>query len=99
MTDRIALDAYVLDVLMPDLVRHDRRPAAYLVYLYLWRRTEGARRKATASYQMISDGTGLSKRGAQEALRVLVRRQLVTVKRSSPTAAPSFALECHWRAR
>lgn len=99
MSERIPLDTYVLDVLMPDLVRHDRRPAAYLVYLYLWRRTDGGRRKAAASYQMISDGTGLSKRGAQEALRVLVRRQLVAVKRNGPTATPIFALECHWRTR
>jgi hypothetical protein len=99
MSERIPLDTYVLDVLMPDLVRHDRRPAAYLVYLYLWRRTDGGRRKAAASYQMISDGTGLSKRGAQEALRVLVRRQLVAVKRKGPTATPIFALECHWRTR
>ena len=29
----VPLDAYVLDVLMPDLVGHDRRPSAFLVYL------------------------------------------------------------------
>lgn len=97
--ERISLDAYVIDVLMPDLVRHDRRPAAYFVYLYLWRRSDGARRKAIASYQMIADGTGLSKRGAQQALAVLVRRQLVTVKRKNATATPVFTLECHWRGR
>jgi hypothetical protein len=97
--DRIPMDAYVLDVLMPDLVRHDRRPAAFLVYLYLWRRTDGARRKTTASYQMIADGTGLSKRGAQGAVAVLVRRQLVSMKRRNATATPVFSLECHWRGR
>lgn len=34
---KIALDSYVIDVLMPDLVGHDRRPAAFLVYLFLLR--------------------------------------------------------------
>jgi hypothetical protein len=27
---RITLDSYVVDVLMPDLVGHDRRPAAFI---------------------------------------------------------------------
>ena len=39
-TDRVALDAYVIDSLMPDLVGHDRRPSTMLVFLYLWRRTK-----------------------------------------------------------
>jgi hypothetical protein len=32
----LALDPYVVDVLLPDLVGHDRSPAAFLVYIYLW---------------------------------------------------------------
>ena len=31
----IALDGYVLDVLMRDLVGHDKKPSAFIVYLYL----------------------------------------------------------------
>ena len=31
----IALDSYVLDVLMRDLVGHDKKPSAFIVYLYL----------------------------------------------------------------
>jgi len=31
----LPVDAYVIDVLMPDLIGHDRRPAAFAVYLYL----------------------------------------------------------------
>jgi hypothetical protein len=31
------LDDYVVDVLMPDLVGHDRHPSAFLVYLFLSR--------------------------------------------------------------
>ena len=32
----VPVDDYVLDTLMRDLVGHDRRPSAFLVYLYLW---------------------------------------------------------------
>jgi hypothetical protein len=31
--DRIAFDAYVIDALMPDLVGHDRRASAFVLYL------------------------------------------------------------------
>src|SRR5882757_8768879 len=74
---RLTVDSYVIDALMPDLVQHDRRPSAFLVYLYLWRRSAGASRNAVASYRMLADGTGLSKRAVQDAVRVLARRQLV----------------------
>jgi hypothetical protein len=94
---RLSIDAYVLDALMPDLVRHDHRPSAFLVYLHLWRRTLGATRTTVASYQMLSDGTGLSKGAVQEAVRVLARRRLVEITRKSATATPVFALRCHWR--
>jgi hypothetical protein len=97
--ERIPVDKYVFDALMPDLVRHDRRPSAFLVYLYLWRRTAGATRAAVASYQMLADGTGLSKGSVQSAVRTLTRRRLVDVKRGSATATPAFTLVCHWRDR
>ena len=38
----IEVDEYVVDTLMADLVGHDRQPSAFLVYLFLWRRTHGA---------------------------------------------------------
>ena len=38
----VPVDAYVLDTLMADLVGHDRQPSAFLVYLFLWRRTHGS---------------------------------------------------------
>jgi hypothetical protein len=42
----LPLDRYVVDVLMPDLVGHDRSASGFLVYLYLWRQATaaGARR-------------------------------------------------------
>ena len=33
----IALDPYILEALMPDLVGHDQRPSSFIVYLALWR--------------------------------------------------------------
>jgi hypothetical protein len=96
---RLSIDSYVLDALMPDLVRHDHRPSAFLVYLYLWRRTASASRTTVASYQMMSDGTGLSKRAVQEAVQLLHRRRFIDVTRKHATATPVFALRCHWRER
>lgn len=96
-TDRVAVDAYVLDSLMPDLVGHDRRASALLVFLYLWRRTRGGSRPAVVSLSMIADGTGLAKRSVQTAFDHLRRRDLVGVRRASATAAPTVTLRCHWR--
>jgi len=87
----------VLDALLPDLVGHDRRPAALVVYLYLWRKTRGGARPAVVSLSMMADGTGLAKRSAQLALQHLVRRDLVRARRASATAAPTLSLQCHWR--
>ena len=97
--DRVALDSYVLDALMPDLVGHDRRPSAFVVYLFLWRRTRAGSRATCASYQMIADGTGLSKGSAQAAVQWLARRQLIDAERRTATSAPTFRLRCHWRDR
>jgi hypothetical protein len=97
MEQRIAFDAYVIDALMPDLVGHDHRPAAFLVYAWLWRHTRGAARSTVASYRMLADGTGLSKRAVQHAIALLARRRLVEITRKSPTASPAYRLICHWR--
>jgi hypothetical protein len=32
----IAIDEYVVDVLLPDLTGHDHAPNAFLVYIVLW---------------------------------------------------------------
>lgn len=95
--EKVTLDAYVLDALMPDLVGHDRHASAFVVFMYLWRRTRGGTRSAVVSLRMIADGTGLAKRSVQNALDRLSRRRLVATKRSSPTAAASFTLSCDWR--
>ena len=99
MPDDLAFDPYLTDVLMRDLVGHDRRPSAFLVYLWLWRASRGdGRRRAGASLQMIATRTGLSKSAVQAAVRHLVRRRLISAARSGPTAAPIYAVHAPWRA-
>lgn len=84
---RVSFDDYVLDSLMRDLVGHDRSPAAYLVYLTLWRRTSGRRRRgAPMSHRELAEETGLSKSAVQAAIRLLTRRKLVVSRRASATA-------------
>jgi len=72
----MSLDDYVVDVLMRDLVGHDRRPASFLVYL--WLTCEQARRKGPVqvSYQELAESVGLSKSSAQAAVSWLVRRKI-----------------------
>jgi DNA-binding transcriptional MocR family regulator len=86
---KLELDAYVLDVLMPDLVGHDKRPAALVVYLYLLGAAQRLRRDTVeVSLQTIATKTGLSKSTVQTALRHLVRRGLVDGGLKATTAQP-----------
>jgi hypothetical protein len=97
--DKLHLDRYVVDTLMPDLVGHDRRPSALLVYLFLWAHAESRGRKAPASLREIADGTGLSKRGVQDGMHILLRRKLVARTQARPTAVATFEVLRPWRRR
>jgi hypothetical protein len=98
--DQIRVDRYVIDTLMPDLVGHDKRPSALLVYLFLWARAAAPRAKgATASLREIALGTGLSKRGVQDAMRILLRRRLVSRTRTSATSVAVYEVLKPWRRR
>ena len=100
MLEIIHIDAYVLDVLMRDLIAHDGEPCTFFVYLWLWTAGERcASRTIPASYQTIANGTGLSKSSVQKAIARLLRRKLITVTRDSPTATPAYTLHRHWRRR
>jgi hypothetical protein len=97
MTHSIALDPYVIDVLMRDLVNHDHSPSAFLVYLWLWARTEGGKRRFAASLAGIALETGLSKSSVQNAVRQLTqRRQLIAVSRDGPTTPPIYEVMTPW---
>ena len=94
---RFSLDTHVVDVLLRDLVGHDHSPAAFVVYLFLWRRTRGERRKqARLSHNEISQETGLSKSAVQRALRILHRRRLVRSHRQHQTDTPVHEVERPW---
>ena len=93
----LLIDTYMLDTLMADLVGHDRQPSAFLVYLFLWRRTHGSGETAVqVSLLDITVGTGLSKRAVQEALRTLSGRRLLSIQRESITAIPIYEVLRPW---
>ena len=90
----------MLDVLMRDIVGHDRQPAAYLVYLHLF--GQAARNKwkpVPASLRMLAEATGLSKSAVQTALKKLRRRELVETTSEHATAVSLHRVLRHWRAR
>ena len=83
------LDTYVIDVLMPDLVGHDRRPASFIVYLYFLRHAaKGNRDSLSVSLQTIATKTGLSKSTVQAAIRHLRRRRLLDPAVSATVTDP-----------
>jgi len=94
--ETIPIDDYVLDVLMRDLIGHDQKPAAYLVYLYLY--GHAARNKwkpIGASLRTIADATGLSKSAIQIALETLRRRELIATTADHATATPRHRVLRH----
>jgi hypothetical protein len=92
-----SLDAYITDVLMRDLVGHDRRPVSFMVYL--WLAVEQQRRKAAVqiSYQELAECIGVSKSAAQSAVSWLVRRKLLAASKTNATATPIYNVLNPWR--
>jgi hypothetical protein len=98
--DSVTVDKYVFDTLMHDLIGHDRSASAFVVYLHLWRSSVAVDEASVKmSLREIAEGTGLSKRGVQEALTILVRRQLVSIARQSITDVPEYRVNRPWRRR
>ena len=98
MSKLIAIDEYILTVLMRDLVAHDRSPSGFLIYLHLLGESKRLRmRTVRASYQNIAEATGLSKSAVQGAIRGLTERELLGVKKDSPTATPEYRVLRPWR--
>ena len=96
----IAVDDYVVDVLLPDLAGHDRSPSAFLVYLRLWTRLfRSQNRTVEVSLRALAAETGLSKSAVQAAIRLLRNRSLLKVTRTSPTGVPRYELVRHWLLR
>jgi hypothetical protein len=91
------LDDYVVDVLMRDLVGHDRRPASFLIYL--WLTVEQARRQGAVQvgYQEMAESIGISKSSTQAAVSWLARRKLLAVSKENATAIPRYTVRSPWR--
>ena len=94
------VDPYVVDTLMQDLVGHDHRPSAFIVYLFFLRRcalpADGAYK---ASLAQVAEATGLSRRAVQDAIAHLRRRKLLGVSADAPTAVPEYAVRQPWTLR
>jgi hypothetical protein len=91
------LDGHVIETLLPALVGEDRQPSAFIVYLYLWYRAGASRKRLlSASLHTISEDTGLSKSAVQRGIRLLVRRRLIRIDKSSPTAVPGYTVLRPW---
>ncbi len=91
------LDDYIIDVLLRDLVGHDRRPVSFLVYLWLaaeQRRRDGVVR---ISYQELAESVGVSKSSAQAAVSWLIRRKLLAASKENATATPRYTVLGPWR--
>jgi hypothetical protein len=93
----LALDDYITDVLMRDLVGHDRRPVSFLVYL--WLAAEHKRRNGAVqiSYQELAESVGVSKSSVQAAVSWLVRRKLLTASKENVTATPRYTVLTPWK--
>lgn len=89
------IDDYVFDTLMRDLVGHDRRPGAFLIYLAL--ASQAARGRRSWSHVQLAASTGLAKRTVQEGLRHLAGRGLIEVRRAEPTEAAVIEVLAPWR--
>jgi hypothetical protein len=92
----LTFDDYITDVLMRDLVGHDRRPTSFL--MYLWLAAEQSRRAGPVriSYQELAEATGVSKSSAQAAIGWLVRRKLLAASKDTATAIPVYTVHQPW---
>jgi hypothetical protein len=95
----LTIDEYVTDVLMRDLVGHDKRPVSFLVYLWLAAEQQRRDSQVQISYQELAESIGVSKSSAQTAVGWLVRRKLLSATKANATAVPCYAVQSPWRTR
>ena len=90
------LDDYVVDVLMRDLVAHDRRPVSFLVYLWLAKEQQCRDETVQVSYRELAESIGASKSSVQAAVSWLVRRKLLAVSKETSTSTPHYSVLRPW---
>ena len=96
-TQKIELDRYVVETLMPDLVGHDRRPSSFLVYLAIVTAAVGG--TAAFSHAELAERTGLSRRAVQTSVAALATRQLIRVSRKGTTEIAVYRPLSPWNRR
>lgn len=94
-----SIDEYVTDILLRDLVGHDKRPVSFLVYLWLSAEQQRRNTPVRISYQELAESIGVSKSSAQTAVGWLVRRELLQVNKANATATPVYKVQHPWRTR
>jgi hypothetical protein len=90
------IDDYVTDVLMRDLVGHDKRPVSFLVYLWLAAEQQRRNSAVQISYQELAEAIGVSKSAAQAAVSWLAQRKLVIGSKTTVTATPKYKVLSPW---
>jgi DNA-binding MarR family transcriptional regulator len=90
--DTLRIDRYVIDTLMADLVGHDRKPSAYLVYLAI----AAGEGRVALGYGELAERTGLSRRACQQAVAHLIRRGLIEATRRSANEAAVYRALRPW---
>jgi hypothetical protein len=93
----VSFDDYVIDVLMRDLVGHDRKPACFIVYLWLAAEQSRRRQAVQVSYHELAEAVGLSKSSAQAAVGWLIRRKLLAAAKENATAVPRYTVGTPWK--
>jgi len=93
----LALDEYITDVLMRDLVGHDRRPVSFLVYLWLAAEQKRRNEAVRISYQELAESVGVSKSSVQAAVSWLIGRKLLDASKENATATPRYSVLTPWK--
>jgi hypothetical protein len=86
-----------VEVLLRDLVGHDRKPVSFLVYLWFTAEQQHRNGVVQASYQEVAESIGVSKSSVQGAVRWLVRRKLLAASKENATATPRYRVLTPWR--
>jgi len=99
MKNDIILDPYIHGTLLRDLVGHDHKPAAFLIYLWLYAQQQLMAKPLAISYAGLAEETGLSRSASQAAVGWLVARKLLSVDKESVTATPVYSVQRPWGRR
>jgi len=97
MKKDIILDPYIHGTLLRDLVGHDHKPAAFLIYVWLDAEQQLLAKPIAISYARLAEETGLSRSASQAAVGWLVRRKLLSVDKDAVTATPVYSVQRPWR--